>query len=179
MKCFEQAGLEVEDRRDRMLAFHPALVKWKVKVDLVCVHDPAKEDVPVLSHHGVPALAVVSVRPVKLRAQGLGDAEILIDLRRWEDMEPEKRDAVIDHELQHLEVVLDKQNNVKVDAAGRPRLRIRKHDYSFGWFEVIARRHGPASVEVQQARGVLKQGVFTFEAGPYDKDADEPLTEEP
>jgi hypothetical protein len=55
------------------------------------------------------------------------------------------------------------------DDLDRPKLRVRKHDHQFGWFDSIARRHGPASFEVQQYRKFNeshRQLWLEFEDGP-------------
>ena len=46
------------------------------------------------------------------------------------------------------------------DEAVRPRLRCLKHDWQFGWFDLIARRHGEHSLEVRQAREMLNSITF-------------------
>jgi hypothetical protein len=38
-----------------------------------------------------------------------------------------------------------------LDDVGLPVIRMRPHDHDFGWFDVIAKRHGSAAVEVCQA----------------------------
>jgi hypothetical protein len=102
--------------------------------------------------HGVPCYATVKIVSEKDRAAGMADARITIDLPTWDHMPGPSRRAVIDHGLQHLEVVYDKKTSeVKEDDAGRPRLKMRPHDVDLGWFEVVAKRHGAASIEVQQA----------------------------
>ena len=65
-------------------------------------------------------------------------------------------DAVLDHELSHLELVTDGYGNVKHDDLERPRLRIALHDWQFGWFDAVARRHGSDATEVQQAKKLFE-----------------------
>lgn len=143
--------------------YHSELAKEKVTFDLLFVINPDDEDGPVLSCHGVPALAVARIVPLKDRVKGCKDAEICIDQRRYEESEPAERDALLDHELQHFELK-KKEETVKRDNAGRPCLKMRKHDFDFGWFEAVARRHGAASPEVRQARQLwtLRQTLFPF-----------------
>ena len=38
-----------------------------------------------------------------------------------------------------------------LDECARPKLKLKKHDRQFGWFDKIAERHGHASGEVRQA----------------------------
>jgi hypothetical protein len=44
-----------------------------------------------------------------------------------------------------------------MDDLGRPKLRMRKHDINFGWFNQVAKRHGSASQERIQARMILDE----------------------
>jgi hypothetical protein len=49
------------------------------------------------------------------------------------------------------------------DDIGRPLIKLRKHDYEFGWFNIIAARHGIASAEVQQATRIADEmGQYYF-----------------
>ena len=103
--------------------------------------------------HGVPCAAIVRIVPYKLRVQELPDAEIVIDERRWEEMSPEERDALIDHELQHLELQVSRRRKDKGqvlrDDCGRPKLKMRKHDFELGGFHVTVQHHGVHSIEYQ------------------------------
>ena len=40
---------------------------------------------------------------------------------------------------------------------GRPKIRLRPHDYDLGWFSIIAARHGKHSVECRQAREIVER----------------------
>lgn len=112
---------------------------------------------PVLMHGGYPAQAVCRITPVRDRALGVADAVILIDRSNWLMLGVRQRDALVDHELHHLERVVDDETELpKTDAVDRPRLRIRKHDHQYGWFDAIAQRHGDASPEVRQATQLIE-----------------------
>lgn len=111
---------------------------------------------PVLTHGGYPAQAVCRITPVWDRALGVADAVIVIDRSNWLMLGAPQRHALIDHELHHLERVLDEDTDLpKSDAVDRPKLRIRRHDHQLGWFDVVAERHGEASIEVRQARQLI------------------------
>lgn len=111
---------------------------------------------PVLTHGGYPAQAVCRITPVRDRALGVADAVILIDRSNWLMLGAKQRDALIDHELHHLERIVDEETELpKTDAVDRPKLRIRKHDHQYGWFDAIAQRHGDASPEVRQAKQLI------------------------
>jgi hypothetical protein len=107
-------------------------------------------DAVALKHHGYQVAGLCKVNSYKLRVQKHADAEIVLDGERWPTWSDDEKDALIDHELEHLELKTDKQGNVVRDDVGRPKLRIRLHDHEFGWFDSVARRHGKHSFEVQQ-----------------------------
>jgi hypothetical protein len=122
---------------------------------------------PVLKHQGYGAAAVVRITPLRDRALGTADAVITIDRSTWIDLTAPQRDALVDHELQHLVWVVDDEGKPKSDGLGRPKLATRRHDHQLGWFDEIAQRHGEASFEVRQARVLLETGrQLYFAFGP-------------
>src|SRR4029434_5885073 len=167
-KVYDRCPQEVHDRVRRLVELHHSeLLTHSVTFDLMFVgRDSDDEGVtPVLSCRGVPALAVASIVSAKQRAKGCADVEILIDRDRFNDCTDDQKNALLDHEINHFELVRDKQGAVKYDAELRPKVKIRPHDYDFGWFEVVARRWGRASFEVQQAKVMWdesNQSLFPF-----------------
>jgi len=163
MKTYDQAPPETHERVAALIEkYHPQLNSVSVKVDLLMVSTDS-ETARALTHGGYPALAVVRSTNPKERAMGQGDALIVIDLERYESMDPKERDALLDHELYHLVTVEDKKTlKPKVDSHLRPVLKIRKHDRQFGWFDEIARRHGKNSIEVQQADWIRDEAGQTY-----------------
>lgn len=105
---------------------------------------------PAVSHGGYPCLAVARILTQKDRVMGRGDCEIVIDGDRWPAMSGAEQDALLDHELEHFQIAKDKYGNPKLDDIHRPKLKLKKHDHQFGWFDDVARRHGLASPEVRQ-----------------------------
>lgn len=170
-KVYDFCPDEVKDRVARLVErFHPELGMAEVTFDLMYVSrsDDDEGKKPVLTLHGVACLAIARIVPLKERAKGCSDAEILIDRDRFTDSTLEQQDALLDHELNHFELVRDADNCIKTDDHHRPKLKMRPHDYDFGWFTAIAARHGKASFEVQQARLMFDQDgnrLFPF-AGP-------------
>lgn len=122
----------------------------------------------VLKHQGYPAQAVIRITPTRDRALGMADANIVVDRSNWLSLSQRQRDALVDHELTHLERVLDKETERPVfDVLERPKLRLRHHDHQFGWFDEIAQRHGDASPEVRQAKRLMESsGQLYFDFGP-------------
>ena len=167
-KIFESADSthEVHARiADLQKRYHPEHVEAGLKVDVVFVDIDdrnADESTPALKLHGYPCDAVVRIVPLKQRAKGMGDAEIEIDLHRYDGMEEDERNALLDHELYHIEICRNrKTKKIALDTVARPKLSMRLHDRELGWFDAIAQRHGDASGEVQQARALFdRAGQF-------------------
>lgn len=86
---------------------------------------------------------------------GRGDAEISLDGDWWRTASEEERRALLDHELHHIAPELNQNSQPITDDIGRPKIHMRKHDFQFGWFTIIAERHGLASAECIQAKGMM------------------------
>jgi hypothetical protein len=140
----------VEDIKER---YHGALVAAEVTVDVLMAH-PGENDDHAVKLHGYPCAAVVKITPYQQRVMGVADAIITIDAATWHGLSDAEREALIDHELHHLEVQRDKEGAVKSDDQGRPKLRMRLHDVQAGWFLDVVRRHKESSLEIKQARQV-------------------------
>lgn len=168
MKTYSQAP-DVTLFIDKIQADHHEDLEG-VTVSALFVFD-AEHSLPVLKHQGYPAGATVRITPLKDRALGMADAQIVVDRAGWLALSQRQRAALIDHELTHLEVKTDEEEGAEdpvpvCDAIGRPKLLMRKHDHQFGWFDEVAQRHGEASPEVRQARVLMEssgQLYFDFE----------------
>ena len=148
MPIYDNGRDEQRDCVQRMIdKYHGDLRDAQVKVDVLRAWakldkngDPVG---PALTLHGYPCLAIVRVIPYKQRVKGSGDAEIVIDDERWDELSSEEQEALIDHELEHLVL------RHKEDDLGRPKLKLRHHDYRLEGFDAIIRRHGQAALEWQ------------------------------
>ena len=162
MATYQLANHEVSEKvQEVMELYHPELDDADVKVDVLLAYGPRNVNGdltgPALRHNGCRCLAKTRILGLRDRVAGRGDAEILLDgdqIDEWGDRELE---AIIDHELTHLELVVDGHGAVRRDDIERPRLKMRRHDHEFGWFDCVARRYGEAAVEVQQARQLLER----------------------
>lgn len=151
VKCSPQSDLGQRIARIRE-EWHPELAKVTVDALFVFGDEPGH----VLEQQGYPALATIKIMPTKERAAGMGDALMVVDRYAYEGLTDPQRDSVIDHELYHLELVIDKKTEKpKYDSLGRPKLAMRKHDRHFGWFDEVAQRHGENAIEVIQARSII------------------------
>ncbi len=159
-KEYSQCPTEVTSRAEALIKkFHPDLKAAEVTIDYIFVSSDAPAP---LKLHGVRALAIVRIVSTKDRAKGQSDAEIQIDELAYDAMTPAKRDALLDHELEHLVVKRNQQNEFAIDSNNRPKLKMRPHDVDVGWFETIAQRHKENSVELQQARWMQNNFGETF-----------------
>lgn len=152
MKTYSQASDDVERTIARMRLEHYAPDLDGVTIAALFVYDTEASE-PVLMHGGYPAQATVRITPVKDRALGMADAVIVIDRSNWLTLTVAQRDALIDHEMYHLERATDPDTELPLtDAVDRPKLKMRRHDRQYGWFDAIAERHGRASASyIQQA----------------------------
>ena len=155
MPRYEKSPAEVRQIVDRMMdRYHPQL--RDAKVDVCCLMAFPTTDKngdntgPPIKFQGYPAAAVVKIIGLKERTDGRADAEICIDGDKWPTLSDSEKDALVDHELEHLELKTDKHGAIVRDDLDRPKLKIRKHDHQFGWFDSIVRRHGRNSLEHQQ-----------------------------
>jgi Putative phage metallopeptidase len=156
---------------DVLTSWHPELVEAGVTIGVQVAWpgedgDSGKSAVML---HGYECAAVFRITPYKWRVRGVEDAVIEIDGSTWERLNAEERAALIDHEVMHCELVRDKEGGIKSDANGRPKLRTRLHDIVIGGFSAIARRHGEAALEVQEARSIQEaygQLLFSWAEGP-------------
>jgi hypothetical protein len=162
-KHYGKASQDVLDRIEKLRdKYHPEIDAATLDV-LFVFGDEAGH---TLEHQGYPALAVVKVNGLKERAAGLADALLVVDRYSYSGLTQAQMDAMLDHELYHLEPVIDDKTEIpKLDSLGRLKLAIRKHDRQFGWFDEIAQRHGEDSIEVMQATHMLteaRQLYFNF-----------------
>jgi hypothetical protein len=134
-----------------------------------------------LKHHGYAAAATVKINSLKDRAAGLADCRIILDGDGWEKWDTKRRQAVLDHELFHLEVQRDQEDEIKSDDLGRPKLRLKLHDHQLGIFEEIILRNKEHSIDAQviaKSWAKVKQLQIDWDAAelmenPFDREDDE------
>lgn len=135
---------------------HKPLLDAHVAIDFVFAYGDVDDNgVTVgvaIKKNGHRAFGLTKKLPLKERALGRGDAEILLDGDWWNEASIEDQKALLDHELYHINVRAG-----KTDDLGRPVLGLRKHDVEFGWFAAVASRHGAHSMERQQAKALIDQ----------------------
>ena len=165
MKIFSRVSDDVMSHIERMQSeYHPDL--QDVTVDAVFVFDDEASSESVLKHQGYAAAAVIRITPVRDRTLGVADAVITIDRATWVSLSALQRDALVDHELQHLEWLKDNEGKPKSDGLGRPKLGMVRHDHQIGYFTDVVQRHGEAALEIRAARYLIAEiGQLKFEFG--------------
>jgi hypothetical protein len=169
MPTFAKCPKEVYKLTEVILAefeTHSPVLTAKVKIDLVFafpdLDDEGHPKNVALKKNGVRALGITKAICLKDRAQGRGDAEVTLDGDWWKDASEEEQRALLDHELHHILVCCNSKGTVLTDDLDRPKVKMRKHDYEFGWFKVIAERHGKHSIECQQAELIFDRAGQSF-----------------
>ncbi len=133
--------------------YHPDLEEMKVTVQVLFAHkyDKDGEAEPAMITRGHEVLAKISITNLQDRTRGIPDAKLVIDrVFGWARLSESRRLALIDHELTHLNLTLDKDGIVKTDDLGRPKLHMRHHDWELTGFAEICERHGEAAIEVHE-----------------------------
>lgn len=154
MPIYEQATDEMREvLADVTKRYHGQLNDYGVTIDMLAAYPKTDENGdptgPAIKHQGYIAFAVVRKIPYKDRVAGRGDAEIVVDGERWEELSDDERAALIDHELCHLDVATDKDGNVKRDDLDRVKFNMRSHDVQLGVFNDVVRRHGKLALDFQ------------------------------
>lgn len=151
---YTEAPKQVLERLAEMMRKHHGALKdadvW-IGV-IVAVGDG--ETPPVKGYGGMPAAAKVKVVPLRDRLKKKYDAELLLSADFLDGASDKLLDAVLDHELTHLELKLDDEKAVKRDDLGRPKLKVRPEDFGVWGFWDVVQRHGDCAQEVKGFRRI-------------------------
>ena len=161
MATYKRADSNVMELIDQMKTqYHSELDNLEVTVDCLLAYGTRNEagflTSPAITKNGVQCDAIVRITSLKDRVKGMADVEMLIDGDQIDDWNQEELGAIIDHELTHVALATDNEGNPKSDDIGRPKLKMIQHDYEFGFFNSVARRHGHASAECRNCRRWLE-----------------------
>ncbi len=152
---YEKCGDDVDAIVKRVSKkFHVDLVKAKVTIQCLYARN---DEGHAAKLHGYPCAAVVKKNSLKDRAEGKTDATITIDEVTWNNLSEDEKDALIDHELYHLEVKRDKVGQFDYDDLGRPKLMMKLHDAQIGIFKAIIERHGRNALDAQIAEKFIDE----------------------
>lgn len=156
-RCDESVELLARELLNRYESHYPVRDAG-VTIDFVFAYaDEDDEGNPkgnALSKNGQAALGITRKISLKDRACDRADAEIALDGNWWKEASDEDRAGLLDHELHHIMVVVE-DGAAKRDDLGRPVIKLRHHDVEFGWFRIVAERHGKHSPEQIQAKWLL------------------------
>lgn len=157
---YERAGKGIEAMVQRAVeTYHPELQKEGVSIDVTVARRESKKegDCHALKRNGYLIDAKIQITSLQDRSRGIADAKLTIDAFEWDRSTDRRRVALIDHELEHLDLVPirpTKKNAFatgnKRDDLGRPCLRSRPHDWELTGFKDVAERHGEHSHEAIQ-----------------------------
>jgi hypothetical protein len=161
-KSGARAGVEIIDMADDLLrSNHREASEAGVTTAIVLV---AVESGPALTLRGQACAATIQVVPWEYRLLGLPDCLMRIDAKVWErlgrsELHPKPQLALLDHELTHIEVKRDKHGEIRYDAAGRPVVGMRPHDFELGVFKSIIDRYGEASIDAYNVAVTALEGA--------------------
>lgn len=169
MARYEKATKELKEFATAILtefATHKPVLDAKVNIEFLFAFGTRNDNDELvsdaISKGGYRVLGLCRKTNEKERVAGRADVEITIDHDHWEKADEAQQKALLDHELNHIEVVTDEDGQVIRDGAGRPKIRLRKHDVEVGWFKIIAERNTSFSLEVTQARAIFDQHGQAF-----------------
>lgn len=145
-----------------MIGHHKGLHDAKVSVGVLMAHAPRDDNdnriPPAIKLRGFACEAKIRITNLEQRAAGLPDAIMVIDGDEWPTWDDNHQEALLDHELTHLELVMF-DGAVRRDDCGRPKLRMRRHDYEVAGFYEVAARHKDDAGEVKQVKSLGKEFV--------------------
>lgn len=154
---FTDCGDEVAVVAGKLLArYYRELLEADVTIRFLFASNPDAIG-GCLRHHGYPAAAIVKVNSLKDRVEGKTDCTITIDKEWWDGHDELECAALIDHELMHILLGHDDDGKVILDDVGRPKIKLRPHDFEIGGFNEIAKRHGPHAEEVKAVLSTTAQ----------------------
>jgi hypothetical protein len=164
-KTFDKADPDVHEIiRSILKKYHSPLEAAGLTVDCVMASnfDKDGEPLPAIKAHGANASAKIKATSLEDRIRGLGDVRLTIDRHVWAHATPNQRKAIIDHELHH--VTLKDEGELGDD--GRPKLKMREHDWTTWGFAVIAERYKDDAPEVSSMKAILAEHFSQLELFP-------------
>lgn len=132
---------------------------------------------------GVAAEGKIKVTSLADRVDGAADVKIVLDGDRWHTWSEREQNAILDHLLTSLELATQTDSEtlkevVVRDDYDRPKLKVRRPDHQFAWFDACVRRHGRDSIEWKQFDSFVS-GPATQLWLPYMRDDFDALLQRP
>ena len=144
----EELTMELLDRAVDL--YHSELKRYEVRIGVIMAFGEEDKDGELkrpIMNQGQPCAAKVKVVSVKDKLTKNIDVEILLDGFYWQELDDERKIAIFDHELEHLQLKVNSDGEVEKDNAGKPKIKISHDDIIFWGFSAIAERHGVNSQE--------------------------------
>lgn len=176
-KTYEVADKDAHDILGVLMEHHhDTLHDHELQIAIVGVKETG--DGYALSKDSLRVLAQVRKQNDLQRLLTGFDAVIEIDVVAYGKMDPCVRAALLDHELCHLAVVLDRYGNLKQNDDGRPKLAMVPHDAQIGVFQQCMRRHKYNAIETIVMRAVIQCGhQQLFEFAVLETESEDPAVE--
>ncbi len=160
-RTFREASTEVVALVGSVMREHfDQLVQAGVTVRTIMAHagvdDDGEPKGPAIQKDGHAVAGRTKIVSLKDRVAGLDDAVMELDGDRWPEWQEMFQRSVIWHELNHLEL------KGKIDDAGRPKMKLRKHDIQLGVFLAGMEIFGSEGADTQvmaQAAGDSKEWI--------------------
>ncbi len=154
---------------NRMMAdHHRRLAAEKVRVAVLMIHPPVNKDGdkigPAIKHAGVEVAGRIKVATARERVLAEVEAIMEIDAEFWDTLVIESQAALIDHELEHLVILIDKEGVTRRHPGNLPVLATQPDDWMLTGFRSVVDRHGAHALEAMAIRELYEgfQMVFEF-----------------
>lgn len=166
MAWHQKAGSGVHDLCNRIMEQdYTEINEAGVTVEVLFAYAPKDEETgepltPAVKVHGVPAAAKIQVMSQANRAAGSADVRITVDGDRWQDWSDRRQEAVLAHEIHHIELKRDEEGNILLDDCHRPKIKLKQHDLDLGVFFPIMKRYGEDAIDTK----LVKDGILLIQA---------------
>jgi len=142
---------------------HKPILDAKVNIEFLFAYGERHPETDALisdaiTKHGFRCDGTCRKTNAEERAAGRGDAVIMLDADWWEKADEAEQRALVDQQLHRIDVCVDEDGKTIKDSNGRPRLRMRKPDWLFSGYKIIAHRQGKASPERRAFKVMVDNG---------------------
>lgn len=135
-----------------MKKWHTELHEAGVKLSILMFSRTDRTGSPVrevtLETWGGVSLAIIKRLNAVERSLDKTDLRMVIDAYGWSQLTHPEREALLDHELEHLTVRLLRNGAVRLHGDGHPMLKDRWHDIEIGMFMSVITRHAETAVKL-------------------------------
>lgn len=158
-KIFADGEAQDYDRLRKVLSLHHSRlieVSARVSITFVRAFDKDDEPIPSLKFAGANAVALVKLVSPERKLRIPFDAEIKIDGYLWDELTELSKDALIDHELNHLQVKTDANGVPILDDQNNAKLKLVPDDFVLTGFFNVIRHYGENANEYQSVSRITE-----------------------